>query len=161
MNSTFPQCKLTNCSGDSWSDTGFNIGGVQPSPAQPLGNPPLGGNTINDGKWPVYLTTKYNATFLETYNFAQSGATLNASIIPHGPDVASQLEKEFLPYYSARNASSWESDNALFAIFIGINDVNVMLQMLNTTTQAIIAEEFASYANVLEQVWRACRMCRV
>lgn len=144
--------RLTSLSGDSWSDTGFNLDGVQPRPAIPLGNPPYPGTIATDGAlWPVYLTTQFNSSVLQTFVFARSGSTVNGSIIPHGPDFVGQVQNDFLPRYGERNASSWQPYTSLFAMYFGINDINVALEMHEITT-VIFDEIFASYSNLVDQV---------
>ena len=77
---------------------------------------------------------------------------MNGSIIPHGPDFVSQLQDDFLPRYGHRNASSWQPDTSLFAIFFGINDINVALEM-NEATPVIFEKVFASYSSLVSQLY--------
>lgn len=116
-------------SGDSYTTTGFNVSDVQPSPTNPLGNPTYPGYTASDGpNWVDYITVKYNASIVQTYNIAYGGATIDSSLVaPYEPivsSVAEQIENEWFPVYASKPASApWSSDNTLFAIFDGINDV--------------------------------------
>jgi phospholipase/lecithinase/hemolysin len=71
---------------------------------------------------------KYNASTVLAYNLAYGGATIDSALVaPYLPTVSSvaqQIENEFFPTYAAQSpAAAWTSDDSLFAIFDGINDV--------------------------------------
>lgn len=108
-------------SGASYTATGFNWKtGVQPSPSNPLGNPSsYKGHTATNGpNFVMYLTTKYNKSPIQTYDFAWGGAAV--------PGMASQVENEFVPYYTGNGKldPGWNPAKTLFAIFVGINDLD-------------------------------------
>lgn len=117
--------------GDSYTDTGFNPNGTLagPSLSDPLGNPVFPGVTSSGGEnWVGFLIDTFNVTRLFSYNFAFSGATLDSSLAtPFSPTVVSvknQIQQEFIPGLGQKPASvPWTSENSLFAIFDGINDV--------------------------------------
>jgi phospholipase/lecithinase/hemolysin len=74
------------------------------------------------------LTMKYNASTVLAYNLAYGGATIDSALVaPYLPTVSSvaqQIENEFFATYAAQSpAAAWTSDDTLFAIFDGINDV--------------------------------------
>ena len=72
-------------------------------------------------------TTVYNKSLVLTYNYAYGGATIDASLVtPYQPTVLSLTDQvnEFLSTVANKPASTpWTSSNALFSIWIGINDV--------------------------------------
>ena len=108
-------------SGASYTATGFDWKhGVQPSPSSPLGNPSsYKGHTATNGpNFVMYLTTKYNKSSIQTYDFAWTGSPV--------PGVVRQVENEFVPYYtgSGKLDPGWDPANTLFAIFVGINDLD-------------------------------------
>ncbi|KAK5662462.1 hypothetical protein OQA88_8373 [Cercophora sp. LCS_1] len=114
--------------GDSYSQTGFDISSTKPSPSNPLGNPPLPGWTASGGfNWVGFLASQYNASTLLTYNFAYGGATTNASLVtPWRPDVLSLVDQvaQFSGSIASKPAyAPWNADNALFGVWIGVNDV--------------------------------------
>ncbi|MCJ1407171.1 hypothetical protein MMC19_001241 [Ptychographa xylographoides] len=116
--------------GDSYTTTGFNITMTQPGPGNPFGNPPYPGYTSSNGpNWVDFLTVKYNQSFVETYNLAYGGATVDSALVaqylPTVLDFRQQVNQEFVPYYgkSGKNLAGWTSSNSLFAAFFGINDV--------------------------------------
>lgn len=125
--------------GDSFTTTWFNWRDNPPSPSIPLGNPPYPGYTSASGaNWIDYLTVKYNQTFLQTYNLAIGGAAVDQDIQltppmfgrgPFEPDRRSlkdQVQRDFITGYAYKNAPEapdWNGGNALFTIWIGINDV--------------------------------------
>lgn len=125
-----------------------------PSPSSPLGNPPYPGTIATTGaKWPVYLTTQYNSSILETYVLARSGSTVNGTIIPHGSSLVDQVQQDFLPRWGERNETSWQPYTTLFVIEFGINDVNVALDMSESLT-SIFDEIFVSYAGLADQLYQ-------
>jgi len=114
--------------GDSYTQTGFVDNGVLPAVGNPLGNPPYPGYTATGGEnWVDFVTTTYNKSLVFTYNYAYGGATIDASLVtPYEPTVLSLTDQvnEFLTTVATKPASTpWTSSNALFSIFIGINDI--------------------------------------
>jgi phospholipase/lecithinase/hemolysin len=125
-------------SGDSYTQTGYNATLTQPTPTNPLGNPTYPGYTSSNGpNWVDYLTVKYNASTLLTYNIAYGGATVDSTLVaPYEPTVSSivnQVNDEWYPVYANRTAAKWTSEDTLFAIFDGINDVGNSWYKPNTT----------------------------
>lgn len=147
--------------GDSYTTTGFNQTGVQPTPTNPLGNPTYPGWTASNGpNWVDYLTVKYNASTLLTYNLAYGGATINSALVapwkPEVSSVAEQIENEWFPAYASKPSTApWSSSDTLFAIFDGINDVgNSWYQGLPATT-TLNAEIFAVYHGIVMELYYA------
>ncbi|KAK7529706.1 hypothetical protein IWX49DRAFT_595537 [Phyllosticta citricarpa] len=119
--------------GDSFSWTYFNLDGPKPSLENPLGNPNWPGVTTAGGaNWVGHLISKYNATDILTYNFADGGATVNCSLVePRMPypdrvrcanDQVKQFRDELATTPRPPHAN-WTSENALVAIWIGLNDL--------------------------------------
>ncbi|KAK4665119.1 hormone-sensitive lipase HSL [Podospora pseudopauciseta] len=114
--------------GDSYSQTGFDPLSTKPSPSNPFGNPPLPGWTASGGlNWVGFLTSQYNASTLLTYNFAYGGATTNATLVqPWREDVLSLIDQvqQFTDTIATKPSyAPWTAENALFGIWIGVNDV--------------------------------------
>lgn len=116
--------------GDSYTQTGFDSNGAQPSRANPLGNPAYPGYTSSNGpNWIDFLTTNWNKTFIETVNLAYGGATVDGALIqaylPTVLSVKQQINEQYIPIYSNHPSYfNWQPESTLFTIFIGINDVN-------------------------------------
>ncbi len=115
-------------SGDSYTQTGFNISGDVPAPGNPLGNPTYPGWTAVGGvNWVDVETVKYNKSLVLTYNYAYGGATINASLVqPYEPTVLSLIDQVDLFFQQAAGKPAfapWTSENALFSVWIGINDI--------------------------------------
>ncbi|KZV76539.1 carbohydrate esterase family 16 protein [Peniophora sp. CONT] len=114
--------------GDSYTQTGFDPTGVLPTVGNPLGNPAYPGWTATGGaNWIDQATTASNHSLVLTYNYAYGGATINASLVtPYEPTVLS-LGDQVDQYLAQPNVGSdnkiWTSDNALFSVWIGINDL--------------------------------------
>ncbi|KAH7128865.1 GDSL lipase/esterase [Dactylonectria macrodidyma] len=138
--------------GDSYTRTGFNISGTQPSSANPFGNPIFPGPTSANGKnWIQYLTVAYNDSELLTYNFAYSGATVDKSLVPCNVDLTSQVVNRFLPHYTGDKAS-WNPDRTLFLIWIGINDV-IRSYETGNSTEELHPAIFNAYSDLLGQLY--------
>lgn len=125
--------------GDSYTTTGFDIHGQQPSPPNPLGNPAYPGLTTANGEGYVdFLTYNYNKSYVQSYNFAQSGATINnntiAQISPAIHSGRQQVEQDWVNNYVNNSAVPWTAANSLFSFFFGINDITNTYQKLNPLT---------------------------
>ncbi|CZR68815.1 uncharacterized protein PAC_18715 [Phialocephala subalpina] len=114
--------------GDSWTDTAFDPKGTQPSPEAPLGNPDFPGrNAANATNWVGFLTTQYNASLLQTYNLASSGATLDNDVVPGYPmSMSLQVYQRFMPHYADAHSPPWKASDTLFIMFAGIVDSIMM-----------------------------------
>ncbi|KAJ7208640.1 hypothetical protein GGX14DRAFT_551302 [Mycena pura] len=115
--------------GDSYTSTTFDPTSVLPNIHNPLGNPPFPGFTGGGGENYVgYDTATFNASVVFTYNYAFGGATINASLVaPFEPTVLSLIDQvnEFLSGGVASKPATtpWTSANALFSVWIGVNDL--------------------------------------
>ncbi|RYP10323.1 hypothetical protein DL765_008133 [Monosporascus sp. GIB2] len=151
--------------GDSYTQTGFDYRSTNPSPSNPLGNPPYPGWTSSNGpNWVGFLTTKHNASLLRTYNLAYGGATVDSDLVaPYDPSVVSmkeQVRSRFLPGYaggspSAPGAPRWTGGDSVFAFWIGINDVGNSWWLAPAERDRLYARIFALYADLAAQLRRA------
>lgn len=115
-------------SGDSYSQTGFDINGNKPSAGNPIGNPDLPGWTAAGGlNWVGILASQLNVSTLLTYNFAYGGATTDSNLVePYDPSVKSLVDQ--VAQFSSSIASHpsyapWTASNTLVGVWIGVNDV--------------------------------------
>lgn len=113
--------------GDSYSQTGFDIASTKPSSSNPLGNPPLPGWTASGGlNWVGFLASQYNTSTLLAYNFAYGGATTNATIVPPWQSTVLSFIDQVAQFSSSiakkPSYAPW-GDNALFGVWMGVNDV--------------------------------------
>ncbi|KAK8167879.1 hypothetical protein BKA80DRAFT_52415 [Phyllosticta citrichinensis] len=140
--------------GDSYTTIGFNVTKNQPSPSNPLGNPAFPGLTSSNGpNYVGYLTTKYNASLIQTVDLAFWGATVDDSLIaaysPIVKSVKEQVATEFFPYYTTQT-KGWASQDTLFSVFIGINDVANSYRVKNTSAYPLV---FNEYGALVEQLY--------
>jgi len=141
--------------GDSYTTTGFNISLAQPGPGNPFGNPTYPGHTSSNGpNYIDYLTTRYNKSFIETVNLAFGGATVDSTLVaPYLPIVLSvkeQVQREYLPIYASHfSPVPWSSDDTLFTIFIGINDIGNSYASQNATLLPTIFTELSGLVDQL------------
>lgn len=157
IDSSLPS-KLTILSGDSYTQTGFNLSLTQPAPGNPLGNPSYPGWTSSNGpNWVDFLTVKYNASALLTYNLAYGGATVSASLVtPYAPQVLSlcdQVEKLFVPTYAF--SPSWSGADTLVGIFMGINDVGNSWWLGDAAGTLLNNKIFAVYDGLVEELYNS------
>ena len=87
-----------------------------------------GATSSNGPNYIDFLTTTYNQSYIQTYNFGYGGAVVNDSVVKNGFGITvqsfvDQVQDEFLPAYSNNSEVRWNSSNSLFTIFFGINDV--------------------------------------
>ncbi|RAL15800.1 SGNH/GDSL hydrolase family protein [Aspergillus homomorphus CBS 101889] len=150
--------------GDSYTTTSFNVSSMQPSPSHPMGNPSLGLGTAADGiNWVGYLATSFNHTLTLSYNLAVYGATIDNTVIPNEPgDLVYQVSYQFRQHYcvTSRTATetsappttpAWTTDAALFAIWIGINDVQFSYLSPDPILQITAALD--TYAHLLQELY--------
>ena len=147
---------LTQChSGDSYTSTNFTLAGPQPSFLNPLGNPPYpGGTSANGPNYIDFLTTTYNKSFIQTFNLAYGGATVNPFLVPtpFGFPVQtflSQVKREFLMSYESGLQHPWSSPNSLFVVFFGINDVINSYMFNNESLNLAVIK---SYEGLVDEV---------
>lgn len=145
-------------SGDSYSSTNFVIHGAQPVSSNPLGNPSYPGATSADGpNYVDFLTTTYNQSYIQTYNFGYGGSTIDPSLVQSGfgPTVQSfqqQVNDEFLPNYANNTDVPWSSSNALFSVFFGVNDVTNTLTVGDLSNDTLNFDLVKSYEDLVNQV---------
>ncbi|KAK1454795.1 GDSL-like Lipase/Acylhydrolase [Colletotrichum melonis] len=107
--------------GDSYSTVGFWPGGTLPAAGNPLGNPSLPGQTTSSGlNWVGHLTSTLNTSTILTYDFAVTGATTDKDIVD---TYAQYCVDDQVDQYKQYVSSVVNKNNALVAVWIGINDV--------------------------------------
>ncbi|EPS37970.1 hypothetical protein H072_8328 [Dactylellina haptotyla CBS 200.50] len=138
--------------GDSYTDTGFNAYGTQPSTSNPLGNPNFPGNTLSGGANYVGLTiTTYKKNTLFAYCLGISGATVDPSLVKPVQGKALDVEMNtFTSQYASKSLIPWTSTDTVFSFFLGINDITQSLARsdMNTYTDKILTS-LMNQANVL------------
>ncbi|KAJ3918133.1 hypothetical protein F5877DRAFT_67611 [Lentinula edodes] len=133
--------------GDSYTQTGFVTNDTLPAPGNPLGNPVYPGYTATGGaNWLDFDTTTYNNSLVLTYNYAYEGATIDSSLVaPFEPTVLSVTDQvnQFLDTAASKPAETpWTSENSLFSIWIGINDLGNSYYLSDNRTSDVGARNF-------------------
>lgn len=95
-----------------------------------------------------------------TYNIAYGGATIDSDLVaPYLPTVSSvaeQIQNEWFPTYASKPASArWSSDDTLFAIFDGINDVGNSYSRGASATKTLDNEIFAVFHGLVDELYYA------
>jgi phospholipase/lecithinase/hemolysin len=116
--------------GDSYTTTGFNI-------TLGVDSPVPGFVSSNGPNWVQELTTTFNVGNTTIINLASGGATTDAKLVtPFEPTVLSLVDQtnQFNEFLAPKpQGAEWSSNNALFAIWIGINDVGNTVGIANQT----------------------------
>ena len=77
--------------------------------------------------WPGFLATELNTTLTLTYNFAVVYATVDNAIIPAMvggvPSISDQVDTWTKNLAPKPSYAPWTSENSLFAVYVGTNDV--------------------------------------
>ncbi|KLO19201.1 hypothetical protein SCHPADRAFT_865460 [Schizopora paradoxa] len=136
--------------GDSYTTDGFNISaGV---------NSPVPGFTSSNGQnWVQFLGGTYNVTDTKVFNLASGGATIDAKLVtPFEPTVLSIVDQvtQFNQFLAPKpEGAKWSSDNSLFAIWIGINDVGNSFAWTNVTQAGFHAVLMARLFGQVEDLY--------
>lgn len=113
--------------GDSYSSTGFWIGGEQPSTFNPIGNPAYPGTTWTGGvNWVGSITSELNTSLVLTYNFAEGGATTDRDLVRPYSDSVDCLDDQvatFVENLVHEEDRVWDTDNTVAVMWIGVNDI--------------------------------------
>ncbi|KAK9466123.1 hypothetical protein V1512DRAFT_263927 [Lipomyces arxii] len=115
-------------SGDSYTDTGFDIRFTLPNDLNPFGNPAMNSDYVNNGiNWLKYLSTAHNSSTYYVFDFARGGATVDNRLVYYRDDIPSfieQMETYFLPYMTGPNRIyQLNSSETIAGVFFGINDI--------------------------------------
>ncbi|KAL8799329.1 MAG: hypothetical protein Q9182_005973 [Xanthomendoza sp. 2 TL-2023] len=151
--------------GASYTSTGFGSGinDPQPSPSNPLGNHVRGPTASNGPNFITYLTTTFNASLVQTYNFAYAGAQVHVPATdPSKPareynDMTAQMTHQFgdhfPPTHMGERTVNWTGDTSLWISFFGINDILAMLAKHNM--DVALARIYAAYRANLNFAYEA------
>ncbi|KIO31415.1 carbohydrate esterase family 16 protein [Tulasnella calospora MUT 4182] len=146
--------------GDSYTATGFDIGGTKPNSANVFGNPAYPGNTAcgTVTNWIDEMVVRYNESPIYAYNFAISGATIDNSIVPaFSTSIKSVTEQvgQFISNLGSKPSyAPWTSSTAIFSFFIGINDIG--MTFCNSYTQGDRTDTLlTAYFNQVQKLYDA------
>lgn len=118
--------------GDSYSQTWFNVSDPagQPNLSNAMGNPPYPGYTACGfvPNWIYDTTFVYNSSFVYVYNHAYGGAVISDELVTPWKEGLKHLDDQmddFLNFNAPQKQfyPGWTGSNAIFAFFIGINDI--------------------------------------
>ncbi|KAF7295694.1 SGNH-hydro domain-containing protein [Mycena indigotica] len=119
--------------GDSYTTTGFNV-------SAGVNSTDPGWVSSNGPNWVQTLRDTYNVAGTKVFNLAFGGATIDSKLVtPYQPTVLSVVDQvaQFKAMLSSKPpGATWDSSNALFAVWIGINDVGNAWSWTNTTQSA-------------------------
>jgi len=136
--------------GDSYTTTGFNIS--------------AGVNSVDPGfvasngpNWVQTVRDTYNVANTKIFDLASGGATTDAKLVtPFEPTVLSFVDQvaQFDSILAPKPAGAqWSSDNSLFAIMIGINDVGNSWSWTNVTQSGFHMTLLDRYFGLVEDLF--------
>jgi len=138
--------------GDSYTTTGYNV-------TLGVNSPDPGYTASNGDNWVQYLRDVFNVTDTRVFNLAVGGAvTDNALVTPYLPGIPSLVDQtnQFVEYLAPKPAGAkWASDNTLFAIWIGINDVGNSWGWTNVTQAGFHSTIMDRYFESVEKMYDA------
>jgi hypothetical protein len=160
-NSPWPSFAHIFSFGDSWSYTAFDIGGTQPSKANPFGNPELPQNGVSHPpEWLYYLTTTYNASLLKTYNIAHGAATVDRdAVAPHEAFSFTATFKEQaldlwrLVYKPRPLSARWRAEDTLFTVWFGVVDISMAFDRQQYSEDLLNSRVIAAYVKTLTALY--------
>ena len=99
-----------------------------------------------------FLVTTYNQSYIQAYNLAYGGATIDPSVVQSGfgknvQSFQQQVDNEFLPTYTSNSKVPWTASNTLFSLFFGINDVTNSYAECNDTINYDLIEAYQTLVN--------------
>jgi len=124
-------------SGDSYTDTSFNIDGPQPDNDNPLGNPAWPGRTASYGpNYLGHLISTFHNHFIAALNFASRDSTFDTALksidVRHTPfSFMQQIDMKFIPKYgtstkffsTSKGRGQWSQADSLFLVNMGSDDI--------------------------------------
>ncbi|KAF5331030.1 hypothetical protein D9619_005261 [Psilocybe cf. subviscida] len=138
--------------GDSYTTDGYNI-------SAGVNSPTPGWTSSNGPNWVGALANTYNVAGTKFFNLASGGATIDAKLVtPYLPTVLSVVDQvaQFKKYLAPKpTGAQWASNNTLFAIWIGINDVGNSFYWTNTTQSAFNTVLMNRLDTQLEELYRS------
>ncbi|KAJ6526237.1 GDSL lipase/esterase [Mycena vulgaris] len=136
--------------GDSYTTTGFNI-------SAGINSTDPGFVSSNGPNWVEALRDTYNVAGTKVLNLASGGATIDSALVtPFLPTVLSIVDQvaQFKSILASKPAGAqWNSSNALFAIWIGINDCGNAFGWTNTTQPAFNKVLMARLSTQIEELY--------
>jgi len=107
-----------------------------PSAKNPIGNPKMPGKTSSGGmNWAMYMATEFNSTLTLLYNFARSGSTVDAEIIPPRIEKRFSFANQIVHFNDTighrPDYASWTAENTVATIWFGINDIALSYKLRN------------------------------
>ncbi|KAK6355683.1 hypothetical protein TWF718_000076 [Orbilia javanica] len=153
-----PPIKYWISFGDSYTSTNFSVNGVQPSIANPFGNPV---DILRKGKhnatWIEYITTRFNNSVTLNYNLARIGASLTYT----SENTTSRRSfKGQFNLFASKYASlpteqkPWQQNvNTMYSSWFGINDVKGIFGSGGNSTDPRIDELITSQFSLIDQLY--------
>ncbi|EEU36832.1 uncharacterized protein NECHADRAFT_42356, partial [Fusarium vanettenii 77-13-4] len=107
-----------------------------PRAANPIGNPAFPGRTSTGGKnWIGYMVSDFNHTLTLAYGFASSGAVVDPRLVKPYPRHAYCFQHQIRHFNTSignrPDYAPWNADNAVAAIWFGVNDVRLSFERKN------------------------------
>jgi len=136
--------------GDSYTTTGFNI-------SAGVDSPDPGFVSSNGPNWVQSVRDTFNVANTKIFDLASGGATTDAALVtPFEPTVLSLVDQvaQFDSILASKPiGAQWSSNNSLFAIMIGINDVGNSWSWTNVTQSGFHMTLLDRYFGLMEDLF--------
>lgn len=146
--------------GDSYTSTGFDMGGTKPTADNPLGNPSYPGVTStgpSQENW-VDIFTMNSPRNTLTYDLAVSGSSIDQSLLQgFSKDLQHFVNTSALWAANVNlqpTTGQWSANNSVHVIWFGRNDVYWQI-IQRVPMQTRLDAVLASYINSLTTLWDA------
>ncbi|KAJ7193804.1 GDSL-like Lipase/Acylhydrolase-domain-containing protein [Mycena pura] len=147
---TWENTKFFFVFGDSYTTTGFNV-------SAGINSTDPGFVSSNGPNWVQAMRDTYNVAGTKVFNLASGGATIDSKLVtPFEPTVLSIVDQvaQFKQILASKPpGAEWNSSNALFAIWIGINDCGDSFNWSNTTQPAFNKVLMARLSTQIEELY--------
>lgn len=109
--------------------------------------------------WVGHLATEHNTSLTLAYDFAVAGATMDNSIIaaysPTIPSATQQISTFTKNLVPPPAYAPWTADDALFAVWIGVNDIGNSFTRPEATERPLIGKDLDQYFEQLGFLYKA------
>ncbi|KAJ7758284.1 GDSL lipase/esterase [Mycena metata] len=147
---TWGNTKFLFVFGDSYTTTGFNI-------SAGIDSVDPGNVSSNGPNWVQALRDTFNVAGTKIFDLASGGATIDSALVtPFEPTVLSVVDQvaQFKTFLASKPpGAEWNSSNALFAVWIGINDCGNAFSFTNTTQPAFNKILMNRLASQIEELY--------
>ncbi|KAH9842144.1 lipolytic enzyme, G-D-S-L [Teratosphaeria destructans] len=144
--------------GDSYTTTGFNVSGMQPSLDDPMGNPGYPGATLSGyDNWIDVVVFNSSRDGTVAYNYATSSNFVNVTAAQgqayEAPGSVKDFNDQLMEFSRLSDDVMWNATNSVFFNFFGINDVTAQVYAGRDYNHSVsnLAADIADYFELMRE----------